>query len=187
MHSLAHSLITLGLLLATSSSISAIAGESQLTRISGGAFQGNWEHCDHLNDAHWGKGKVCSSYVLLQNKKNICGTWSYWATGTTYEGQLQMTAIRKNTAKKDLICGVPGSETQTECANEYTPEGGWEAYKGYMMVCQNALLTEATQDKTETSPIAKYCDRYYTRKTIPARQIKELLAEPWMQQCLTRP
>ena len=177
MRPMTHALLIANVLLIASPF--ARADEGRLNNVTGGAFQGNWEHCDRLNDARWGKGTICGGYVLLQNDQNICGTWSYWASGTTYEGQLQMTAIRNKTAKKDRICGTPGSETQTECANEYTSDGGWEAAKGYTSVCNNAL------QESDTPNVAS-CSHYYPKKQLHQSQVKTLLAEPWMQQCLSR-
>lgn len=55
MRPMIHALLIANVLLITSPFAQADE-EGRLNKISGGAFQGNWEHCDRLNDARWGKG-----------------------------------------------------------------------------------------------------------------------------------
>ena len=141
----------------------------------GGPFEGKWEHCET-----WQGYAVCSDYTLLQRGRNVCGTWSYFATNAGYQGQLQLTAIRRLTARKDLICGDSGSETRQPCTSEYVPDGGWEPKQGYLIICKGVL-----QDADQSS--VKHCHSNLRRHRMDEADRLALLARGWMQQCLARP
>lgn len=142
---------------------------------SGGPFEGNWESC-----FSWQGDKICGGKVLLQNQKNVCGTWTYFATNRMYSGNIQLTTLRSKTAKKDFICGDIGSDTHTECEADVDANLHWEVAKGYMMICDGSL------EESDKLSVIK-CSKDLHKKKISNEAIKEMLSERWIQQCLTRP
>lgn len=103
-------------------------------------FEGRWENCQLF------KGdEICSSYVLIQKGGHVCGEWEYWATYRIYSGQLQALTKSLNQAELTLICGTPGSETNTECDNT-SQHGSWEKAKGGLSICNGQLYGEPLKD-----------------------------------------
>lgn len=143
-------------------------------------FEGTWRTCFMYQGI-----KICTGYDLVQRKQNVCGTWSYFATGM-YQGQLQAIATGKSTAKLTQICGRSGSSTQTECQpnQDSTEESKWETPSGdvtALKLCHGQLF-----DGTGTCHNAskKELGHRYTALSSTIRQ--QLLSEPWVKSCLSQ-
>lgn len=133
-------------------------------------FEGAWEHCDSYRGAQY-----CSSYLLLQAGANVCGIWEYTATNSGYFGKLQATAVSPKVLRKDRVCGSPGSETQTECSEEGTPQIAWEPAHGNLYLIGNGM------DDSESARRP-----YFHRRAFLPGERAELLAQPWASACLAR-
>ena len=147
-------------------------------------FEGSWRSCFTLRDgtgSAYDGHKICTGYDLVQRGQNVCGTWSEFATGI-YEGRLQAVATDKTHAQWTSICGRTGSETNTECQtseDEGAPQA-WEAINQPLQLCKGRLLVG------NDSCTVQHAKQGYRKHHLSHAQRTELLAEPWMQQCLSR-
>jgi len=132
-----------------------------------GALAGEWEACEGTTSP-----EECSRYRLLQHGDRICGTWFYFASGKTYEGRVVAHAISSTEARRTQICGRPGSETDTECKD------GWQRIDKPLRLCEGMLSDLTRADGS--------CFPYYRAVPMADDQRDALLAEPWMQACLSR-
>jgi hypothetical protein len=142
-------------------------------------FEGSWHSCFMYQGS-----KICTGYTLLQRKQNVCGNWSYFATGI-YQGQLQAIANGRTTAKLTKICGRSGSNTQTECKTNplVADETNWEIPTGdvtALKLCNGKLVEGSGSCKSLIKQNSGY--RYSALSSVKKQK---LLAEPWMQSCLT--
>ncbi len=126
--------------------------------------------------------EMCSSYILIQNGTRVCGEWEYWATNRTYSGRLQARITGPDQAAVELICGRPGSETDTECAYEEGAKESWEKGKKVLFVCDSRLY--------DNSP-AKPCSALGTNSSLPYqpltdKQRTDIQSQPWAMRCLSK-
>ena len=156
---------------AVASVLFALAGVPSATAARSAPFEGVWERCE----SHEGTA-YCSSYVLVQEGHNVCGTWTYTASRSGYVGQLEATVISATALKKDRVCGSPGSETRTECSEEGTPQVAWEPARGTLHRIGDGL------DENEAAR-----EPYFQRVPFKRGQRDELRAQPWVTSCLARP
>lgn len=131
----------------------------------GGAFAGAWASCEGAASP-----EECSRYLLVQRGERICGTWSYVASGQIYEGRVIAQASTRTLARRTQICGRPGSETDTECAD------GWQAIDKPLQLCDGKLSDMAGADGA--------CFADY--ESVPAAEAERtaLETQPWLQACL---
>lgn len=137
-------------------------------------FEGNWSSCQLF------KGEViCESYLLIQKGKRVCGEWEYWATYRTYTGRLQAKTQGQEGASVELICGRPGSETNTECEDDKKHEDRWEKTQKKLSVCGTHLYEGSAKPCSvlRRSPGMTY-------KPMTAKQREELLSQSWVKRCL---
>lgn len=113
--------------------------------------------------------------MLLQNGRNVCGTWDYTASSSGYAGQLKATALSNTVLRKDQVCGSPGSETQTECSEEGTPQVAWEPADGKLYLVRSGM----SEDSKASKP-------YFRRRLFRHGERAELQAPPWVASCLAR-
>ncbi|HEX5329708.1 hypothetical protein [Sulfuricurvum sp.] len=139
-------------------------------------FEGEWKSCQL-----WRGQEICGSYLFVQENEHICGEWLYWATNGFYEGQLQAKVYAKNRAKNELICGEPGSRTQTPCDNEDESGKSWEKAKGELVVmCGDGIYKDAKQESCRES---LKIDGYFYHP-LTAKDKNRLLSESWVKKCL---
>lgn len=129
-------------------------------------FAGVWESC-----AGTDAPEQCSRYLLLQREKHICGTWSYFASGKSYEGRVIAEATSSLGARRNRICGRPGSETRTEC------ETGWETIDRPLRLCNGKLGDLDSKDGL--------CFADFERVAGADRSLQELTSQPWVHACLS--
>jgi hypothetical protein len=127
-------------------------------------FTGVWEDCEGAPTPG-----ECSRYVLLQHGARICGTWGYYATGY-YDGHVVAQVKSPTEARRVLVCGRPGSETDTEC------EAGWEHVDKPLRFCGNKL-GDLDSERGD-------CYASYTRAPDTEGALAALRAEPWAQACM---
>ena len=128
-------------------------------------FSGEWESCQAAASAD-----ECSRYVLVQSGQRICGTWSYVATGQSYEGKLIAKAASATSAIHTHVCGRIGSETNTECTD------GWQETDKTLDLCGENLSDIKRTDGT--------CMADYVR--VSTRAADELFNEqPWLLGCVS--
>lgn len=166
------------------------------------AFEGVWQSCfrfspsDKDNYARYGGEKICSGFVLVQQGKNLCGTWEYFAS-TPYEGRIQAIQQDATTARSAKICGRPGSYTQTACVNERSSSTTqplavtWETHtQTVFKLCKGRLFSNYIDNKQlpfdNCQTIRKYpgMGRGMVRKALTPSQKQILLQDPAIQQCL---
>ncbi len=131
-----------------------------------GAFAGEWVACPGTTVA-----EECSRYVLLQRGSRICGTWFYFASGKEYTGRIVARADSPKEARRTHVCGRPGSATDTEC------EEGWQRIDKPLRIC-NGKLSDLTRADGS-------CFAQYQAVRMADDQRDALLAEPWMEHCLS--
>jgi len=131
-----------------------------------GAFAGQWEACEGTTSP-----EECSRYLLSQHDDRICGTWSYFASGKTYEGRIIARATSSTEARRTHICGRPGSETDTEC------DDGWQRIDKPLRLCDGKLADLMRADG------ACFADYQAVPMADDARDA--LQAQPWVQECLS--
>jgi hypothetical protein len=129
-------------------------------------FAGSWESCAGAESTD-----QCSRYLLLQRGKRICGTWSYFASGDSYEGRVMAEAISLVEARRTRICGRPGSETRTEC------EVGWDTIDRPLRLCDGKLGDLDGKDGR--------CFADFERVERPDPSLEELAAQAWVEACLS--
>ena len=129
-------------------------------------YAGAWKSC-----AGTDAPEQCSRYLLLQRGKRICGTWSYFASGDSYEGRVMAEAMSSLEARRNRICGRPGSETRTEC------EAGWETIDRPLRLCNGKLGDLDSKDDR--------CFADFERVEDASSSLKELASQPWLQTCLS--
>ncbi len=129
-------------------------------------FAGVWESC-----AGTDAPEQCGRYVLLQRGKRICGTWSYFASGDSYEGRVIAEAMSPLEARRTRICGRPGSETQTECNT------GWETIDRPLRLCSGKLGDLDGKDGR--------CFADFESVEDATTSLQELASQPWVQACLS--
>ena len=130
------------------------------------AFAGEWEACPGTTVSG-----ECSRYVLLQRGSRICGTWFYFATGKEYRGRIIARVDSPTEARRTHVCGRPGSETDTEC------DEGWQRIDKPLRICDGKLSESTRADGS--------CFAYYQAVPMADEQRNALLAEPWMEDCLS--
>lgn len=133
---------------------------------SAGAFAGIWQSCEGALSP-----EECSRYVLVQQGDRICGTWSYVASGKAYDGRLVARAMSSTEARRTRVCGRPGSETDTECSDE------WQHIDKPLRLCDGRLADRAAGDG---SCLAEFEEAPALRSEREALQ-----AEPWLRECLS--
>jgi hypothetical protein len=131
------------------------------------SFAGSWESCAGAESPG-----QCSRYLLLQRGKRICGTWSYFASGDSYEGRVMAEAISPVEARRTRICGRPGSETRTEC------EAGWDTIDRPLRLCGGKLGDLDDKDGR--------CFADFERVGRPAPSLADLAGQAWVKACLSR-
>lgn len=129
-------------------------------------FAGSWESCAGADAP-----EQCSRYLLLQRGKNICGTWSYFASGDGYEGRVMAEAISPLEARRTRICGRPGSETRTEC------ETGWETIDRPLRLCDGRLGDLDGKNGK--------CFADFERVEGAAPSLAVLAGQSWIEACLS--
>ena len=132
---------------------------------SRGPFAGVWQACEGAASPD-----ECSRYVLLQRGDRICGTWEYVATGDGYAGRVVARAVSATQARRTHVCGRPGSEARTECAD------GWDRIDKPLRLCDGKL--------SDVDAAGGACHADYTRAGTTA-EAAELAREPWVRACLT--
>ncbi|MBD9435947.1 hypothetical protein IB223_07580 [Pseudoxanthomonas sp. PXM03] len=132
----------------------------------GGAFAGEWEACEGTTSP-----EECGRYLLLQSGSRICGTWFYFATGREYTGRIIARADSSTEARRTHVCGRPGSATDTEC------EEGWQRIDKPLRICNGKLSDLMRADGS--------CSGYYQAVHMAKDHRDALLAEPWMEDCLS--
>lgn len=130
-------------------------------------FSGVWESC-----AGTDAPEQCSRYLLLQRGKHICGTWSYFASGDSYEGRVIAEAMSSLEARRNRICGRPGSETRIEC------DTGWETIDRPLRLCNDKLGDLDSKDGR--------CFADFDRVEDAGSSLRELASQSWVQACLSR-
>ncbi|MFD0724376.1 hypothetical protein ACFQ0E_02065 [Lysobacter brunescens] len=153
-------------LLATPPAPSLAAGDAKLDLPASTPFAGVWTSCKGTDAA-----EQCSRYLLLQRGKRICGTWSYFASGDSYEGRVIAEVMSPLEARRRRVCGRPGSETRTEC------DTGWEAIDRPLRLCSGKL------DDLDGNDGCGFAD--YERAEDKGRSLQELASQPWVQACLS--
>lgn len=130
-------------------------------------FAGVWESCTGTD-----RSEQCSRYLLLQRGTRICGTWSYFASGDSYQGRLIAEASSPLEARRKRICGRPGSETRTEC------ETGWEAIDRPLRLCNGKLGELDGKDSR--------CFADFERVESGGPELEGLAEQAWVQACLSQ-
>lgn len=130
-------------------------------------FAGSWQSCAGAESP-----EQCSRYLLVQRGKRICGTWSYFASGDSYEGRVMAEAISPVEARRTRICGRPGSETRTEC------EAGWDTIDRPLRLCGGKLGDLDSKDGR--------CFADFERVERPDPSLEDLAAQAWLEACLSR-
>lgn len=131
------------------------------------SFAGSWQSCAGTESPD-----QCSLYLLLQRGTRICGTWSYFASGDSYEGRVVAEAISPVEARRTRICGRPGSETRTAC------EAGWETIDRPLRLCGGKL--------GDLDGKGGRCFADFERVESPDPSLEELAAQAWVEACLSR-
>lgn len=129
-------------------------------------FAGVWESC-----AGTDAPEQCSRYLLLQRGKHICGTWSYFASGKSYEGRVIANAISPQQARRNRICGRPGSETRTDC------DTGWETIDRPLRLCNGKLGDLDSKNGR--------CFADFERVEGASSSLEEIASQQWVQTCLS--
>lgn len=129
-------------------------------------FAGSWQSCAGAESP-----EQCSRYLLVQRGKRICGTWSYLASGDSYEGRVMAEAISPVEARRTRICGRPGSETRTEC------EAGWDTIDRPLRLCGEKLGDLDSKDGR--------CFADFERVGRPDISLDNLAAQAWVEACLS--
>lgn len=130
------------------------------------SFAGSWRSCAGTESPD-----QCSRYLLLQRGKRICGTWSYFASGDSYEGRVVAEAISPVEARRTRICGRPGSETRIEC------EAGWDTIDRPLRLCGGKL--------GDLDGKGGSCFADFERVERPDPALEELAAQAWVEACLS--
>jgi hypothetical protein len=131
-----------------------------------GAFAGEWAACPGTTAP-----EECSRYVLLQRGSRICGTWFHFASGKEYTGRIVAHADSSTEARRTHVCGRQSAETDTEC------EDGWQRIDKPLRLCDGRLSNLTRADGS--------CFPYYQAVLMADDQRDALLAEPWMEDCLS--
>ena len=152
-------------------SIEAVSSASPMPQApsvtpTSGPFAGEWEACQGTTAP-----EECGRYLLLQRGNRICGTWFYFATGKAYTGRIVARADSPTEARRTHVCGRPGSETNTEC------DEGWQRIDKPLQICDGKLSDLTRADGS--------CFGDYRAVRMAKDQRDALLAEPWMEDCLS--
>lgn len=149
------------------STSNAALGASMITSsdLEGGPFAGTWMSCH--GDA---PQEECGRYDLVQRGPRICGTWSYVASSSSYEGRVIAQTTSDSLAKRTHVCGRPGSETNTEC------DRGWQSISSPLQLCDGRLSDRPLADGS--------CTADYSRMSETRADLRELAASAWVQECL---
>ncbi len=109
-------------------------------------FEGSWERCEKYRGI-----ENCGYAVTTQRGNRICGVEGYWASGRTYNTRFVGTAAGTS-MRTDKICGRPGSDTDTYCADQ-TPRNldtdemvGWGKARNIRDVCKGRLHSRTTDE-----------------------------------------
>lgn len=140
--------------------------QGSLAKPTSGPFAGEWEACRGTTAP-----EECGRYLLLQRGSRICGTWFYFATGKAYTGRIVARATSITEARRTHVCGRPGSETNTEC------DEGWQRIDKPLQICDGKLSDLPRADGS--------CFGDYRAVRMANDQRDALLAEPWMEDCLS--
>ena len=106
----------------------ASAQTSPAAASEGAPFSGVWESCEGAASPD-----ECSRYVLVQRGERVCATWSYVASGQSYEGKFIARTTSETSAVATQTCGRVGSETDSECAD------GWQRATKALNLCSGKL------------------------------------------------
>jgi hypothetical protein len=140
--------------------------QGSLAKPTSGPFAGEWEACQGTTAP-----EECGRYLLLQRGSRICGTWFYFATGKAYTGRIVARATSITEARRTHVCGRAGSETNTEC------DEGWQRIDKPLQICDGKLSDLPRADGS--------CFGDYRAVRMADDQRDALLAEPWMEDCLS--
>ncbi|MEG0185259.1 MAG: hypothetical protein RR704_17630 [Stenotrophomonas sp.] len=144
--------------------IQPVAANSATTPMDD-AFAGAWASCDGAATPD-----ECSRYLLVQRGERICGTWSYVASGQSFDGRVIAHAISGTVARRTHVCGRPGSETQTECTD------GWQRVDAPLQRCDGKL--------SDVSAAEGACIAHYEAVPASHSSLAALQAQPWLKACL---
>ena len=131
-----------------------------------GTFAGEWEACQGTTAP-----EECGRYRLLQRGSRICGTWFHFASGKEYSGRIVAHADSSTEARRTHVCGRQSVESDTEC------EDGWQRIDKPLRICGGKLSESTRADGS--------CFAYYQAVPMANEQRNALLAEPWMEDCLS--
>lgn len=141
-------------------------GSDADTSATTGPFTGEWASCQGTTaPEEYGR------YLLLQRGSRICGTWFHFASGKEYTGRIVARADSPTEARRTHVCGRPGSATDTEC------EEGWQRIDTPLRICDGKLSDLTRADGS--------CFAYYQAVRMTDDRRDALLAEPWMEDCLS--
>ena len=101
-------------------------------------FEGNWMSCETYQGS-----PVCAYKAMVQRGDRVCGVQSDFATNRFYVQRFVGTA-RGNVVQIDKICGDPGSETDTYCAEQAPADAakvGWGSSDRQLTLCKGRLRT----------------------------------------------
>ncbi len=102
-------------------------------------FEGSWLRCD-TNAGY----RVCGYAQTTQRGQRVCGIEGYVATNSFYHTRFVGTA-EGTSARIDKICGRPGSETDTHCADQAprhldpSEKVGWGTSRDKFYVCKGRI------------------------------------------------
>lgn len=132
----------------------------------GGPFAGEWEACEGT-----AAPEECGRYLLLQRGSRICGTWFHFASGKEYSGRIVARADSSTEARRTHVCGRQSVESDIEC------EDGWQRIDKPLRICKGQLSDLTRADGS--------CFAYYHAVRMADDRREALLAEPWMEDCLS--
>jgi hypothetical protein len=105
-------------------------------------FTGSWQSCEDYQGS-----SICAWRVMVQSGTRVCGMQQDFATNAYYTHRLIGTA-EGNRVHFDRICGDPGSETSTYCAEPpgleagETVQVGWGRYDLDLDLCNGRLSAD---------------------------------------------
>ena len=156
-----------------------VAATTAAPALTPAPFEGAWMSCDTYQGA-----EICEYKMLAQRGNRVCGVQRYFATNAYYEQRFVGT-VKANVAHIEKICGDPGSETDTYCAEQAPADAakvGWGSSDRQLTLCKGRLLTG---EKGEVSS----CTRASAREGL--KKVSQLDGEgpepedrAWMVSCL---
>lgn len=117
------------------------AASARTERAAPAPFTGSWQSCDEYQGS-----SICAWTTMVQRGARVCGMQQDFATNAFYTHRLVGT-VQGNRVHFDRICGDPGSETNTYCAEPpglapgETVQVGWGRYDLTHYICNGRLFT----------------------------------------------